>query len=321
MASPFDTWLAELAQIRRYSAHTIAAYRRDLAPLRALAEAGPGDPAALPAAALRQALAQRHASGASPRSLARQLSCWRQFYRWLDQHQPLATNPSADLRSPKRPQPLPKALGVDDVMALLDTSPPAPAPDDALGIAMAARDRAMIELFYSSGLRLSELVGLDLEPAGAGQPPSQGWLLLDTGEVLVRGKGEKRRRVPLGQPAQRALQRWLDLRPSCLAVATELAVFVGRRGRRIAPRVVQEQIARWARAANLPTRLHPHMLRHSFASHLLQSAHDLRAVQELLGHASLSTTQVYTRLDYQHLAQAYDQAHPRARRKPDSSPR
>lgn len=307
MPESFDRWLAELAELRRYSAHTVQAYRRDLAPLRELCLARGCEPQDLGSSALQATLAQAHGAGASPRSLARRLSCWRQFYAWLSRQHTLEFNPAADLRSPKRPQPLPKALGVDETLALLDSAPPS-----STDLALQARDRAMLELLYSAGLRLGELVGLDIQPGVI--PDSRGWLRLEEAEVLVLGKGNKLRSLPLGRPALEAVQEWLKLRPQ-LAPAQELALFVGRRGKRIAPRVVQEQLARWGRQAGLPTRLHPHMLRHSFASHMLQSSHDLRAVQELLGHASLSTTQVYTRLDYQHLAQSYDQAHPRAKRK------
>lgn len=313
MAESFERWLAELAELRRYSPHTVQAYRRDLAPLRELCLARGCAPQDLNSTALQTQLAQAHGAGASPRSLARRLSCWRQFYAWLGKQYALEFNPAADLRSPKRPQPLPKALGVDETLALLESTPP-----NSTELALQARDRAMLELFYSAGLRLGELVGLDIQPGSI--PACRGWVRLDEAEVLVLGKGNKLRTLPLGQPALAALHTWLEHRPA-LAPAHESALFVGRRGKRIAPRVVQEQLARWGRQAGLPTRLHPHMLRHSFASHLLQSSHDLRAVQELLGHASLSTTQVYTRLDYQHLAQSYDQAHPRARRKtePDTS--
>lgn len=318
MLASFERWLRELAELRRYSPHTVQAYRRDLAPLIDLCQQRSCAPQELDAIALQGALAQAHSAGASPRSLARRLSCWRQFYAWLVREQQLTINPAADLRSPKRPQALPKALGVEQTLALLDQSlnpsdnRPNPSNSEQ---ALQARDQAMLELFYSAGLRLGELVGLDIRPGPF--PQCRGWVQTEAAEVLVVGKGDKRRTVPLGRPALIALERWLDLRAS-LAHPLEPALFVGRRGKRISPRVVQEQLARRGREAGLPTRLHPHILRHSFASHLLQSSHDLRAVQELLGHANLSTTQVYTRLDYQHLAQAYDQAHPRARRRKPS---
>jgi len=312
MTDVFDSWLAELAQVRRYSPHTVSAYRRDAAPLRELATTKPA--AQIDAADLRRLLAQAHAGGASPRSLARRLSSWRQFFQWLSRQEVLAANPTDGLRAPRRSRELPKALAVDQTQALLEQAARRPAEaGDADARATACRDLAMAELLYSSGLRLSELVGLDLRYNGQGD--SRGWIHLAEAEVTVVGKGNKRRTVPLGRPAIAALETWLQQRPRWVADPDELAVFVGRRGRRIAPGVVQQRLARLGQAGGLPTRLHPHMLRHSFASHLLQSAQDLRAVQELLGHASLSTTQIYTRLDYQHLAQAYDQAHPRARRR------
>ncbi|MGE4338416.1 MAG: tyrosine recombinase XerC [Pigmentiphaga sp.] len=314
MTDAFDSWLTELAQVRRYSPHTVAAYRRDAAPLRELAVSKPA--AQIDAADLRRLLAQAHAAGASPRSLARRLSSWRQFFQWLSRHEALAANPTDGLRAPRRGRELPKALAVDQTQALLEQAGRRPAEaGDAETRATASRDLAMAELLYSSGLRLSELVGLDIHYADGGNGGSRGWIHLAEAEVTVIGKGNKRRTVPLGRPAIAALETWLELRPSWLVDPAELAVFVGRRGRRIAPGVVQQRLARLGQAGGLPTRLHPHMLRHSFASHLLQSAQDLRAVQELLGHASLSTTQIYTRLDYQHLAQVYDQAHPRARRR------
>ena len=214
----------------------------------------------------------------------------------------------------KAPRALPKALSVDQTQALLDRAPAQVANEPA-----ALRDQAMFELFYSSGLRLSELVGLDLRYERSAQYESRGWLNLDEAEVVVLGKGGKRRSVPVGQAALAALRKWIAARPQLMpfsaAPEDAAALFLGARGRRISPRVVQLQLARVAREAGLPTHVHPHVLRHSFASHVLQSAQDLRAVQEMLGHANISTTQVYTRLDFQHLAKAYDQAHPRAGRK------
>ncbi|OFS51651.1 tyrosine recombinase XerC, partial [Achromobacter xylosoxidans] len=217
-------------------------------------------------------------------------------------------------RAPKAPRSLPKALSVEQAQALLDRAPAKVATEPA-----ALRDQAMFELLYSSGLRLSELVGLDLRYARSADYESRGWLNLDEAEVIVLGKGGKRRSVPVGQAAVAALQRWIEARPQLAPPAASpsdaAALFLGARGRRISPRVVQLQLAHVAQAAGLPTHVHPHVLRHSFASHVLQSAQDLRAVQEMLGHANISTTQIYTRLDFQHLARAYDQAHPRAGRK------
>lgn len=312
-AAALALWLRELASIRRYSAHTLAAYRRDMAqlmdddPVRRLDTVSSQD--------IRRRLAKLHAEGASPRSLARMLSCWRSFYHWWAQHIPLAVNPADGVRAPKAARPLPKALSVEQATALLDARPVTP-PGSAVEQAIRLRDAAMFELLYSSGLRLSELVGLDERYTRLDGYESQGWVDFGNGEVQVLGKGGKRRTVPIGQQARTALQQWLEAR-SALALPREAALFVGVRGKRIAPRVVQLQLANWARRAGSDAQVHPHMLRHSFASHVLQSAQDLRAVQEMLGHASISTTQIYTRLDFQHLAAVYDRAHPRANRKPD----
>ncbi len=304
-------WLHELATVRRYSPHTVAAYRRDMAQLL---QAHPGQ--ALQAVSshdLRRLLAQLHGGGASPRSLARMLSSWRTFYHWWAQHIALASNPADGLRAPKAARGLPKALSVEQAAALLDARP-ATAPDSARDQAILLRDSAMFELLYSSGLRLAELVGLDVRYTRTPGYESGGWLDADDHEVQVLGKGGKRRSVPVGKQARAALGQWQQARDT-LCLPGEVALFVGARGKRISPRVVQFQLARWARLAGTQAQVHPHVLRHSFASHVLQSAQDLRAVQELLGHASISTTQIYTRLDFQHLAAAYDQAHPRANRK------
>nr|MBF0682797.1 tyrosine recombinase XerC [Pseudomonas sp.] len=305
------TWLDELSRVRRYSPHTIAAYRRDMAYLlgaiaeTALSDVSPAD--------IRRLLARLHADDASPRSLARMLSTWRSFYHWWSQHTDLAANPAEGIRAPKAARSLPKALSVEQAAALLDSRPATP-PDSAVAQYVAHRDRAMFELLYSSGLRLSELVGLDVRHTRRERYESRGWLDLEAREVNVLGKGDKRRSVPVGRKAHDALLQWLEARPA-LATPGEEALFVGTRGKRISARVVQLQLARWARQAGSAAHVHPHVLRHSFASHVLQSAQDLRAVQEMLGHANISTTQIYTRLDFQHLAAAYDQAHPRASRK------
>lgn len=305
-------WLHELATVRRYSPHTLAAYRRDLAQLIEHAEGRPLQQ--LTSRELRRLLAQRHAEGTSPRSLARLLSSWRSFYRWWARHAGLETNPAEGLRAPKAARGLPKALSVEQMQALLE-APRAPPAAGSVEHAVALRDAAMFELLYSSGLRLAELAGLDARHTRRDGRESAGWLELDERQVHVLGKGGKRRTVPVGGKAMAALSQWLGVRP-LLCPADEPALFVGVRGKRIAHRVVQARLARWAKLANAEVGVHPHMLRHSFASHVLQSAQDLRAVQEMLGHASISTTQIYTRLDFQHLAAVYDRAHPRAGRKP-----
>ncbi len=291
-----ETFLAELAVQRRASPHTVDAYRRDLARLAALADGT--DPASLRAPQLRRGLMQLHARELAPRSIARTLSAWRSYYAWLARRGAIAQNPADGLRAPKRARTLPKALGIDQAAALLDR-PAGVDGDDPLQV----RDTAMFELFYSSGLRLSELVGLDW-PGG---------LDLEAGEVTVTGKRQKTRTVPVGDKAKQALEAWLALRGG-IAADGEPALFLGRNGTRLTPRQVQGRLAQWAQRQGVGVHVHPHMLRHSFASHVLQSSGDLRAVQEMLGHASIAATQIYTHLDFQHLAKIYDAAHPRAKK-------
>jgi integrase/recombinase XerC len=293
-----DAFLAAQAHERRASPHTLAAYRRDLAMLQQLSSANSGSALdALSSQDIRRYAMQLHSRGRAPRSIARTLSAWRSFYHWLGRDGLLPVNPCSGVRPPKRRRDLPKSLSVDQAGALLDGIKQ---PDDLL----ACRDHAMFELFYSSGLRLAELVSLDI---GAG-------LDLAAGEVTVTGKRNKTRCVPVGGKALSALQAWLTRR-GAMAAATEIALFVSRRGTRISPRMVELRLTRLARQQSLGLKVNPHMLRHSFATHLLQSSGDLRAVQEMLGHASIATTQVYTHLDFQHLAKVYDAAHPRAHKK------
>lgn len=314
LPDPMVAWLRHLEANRRYSPHTLDGYRRELHFLRDLAERAKLPLDTLGNGHIRQFVARLHAQGRGPRSLARTLAAWRGFYQWWAPVVGLAGNPVAGVRAPKAPRGLPKALSVEQTQALLDRPQAQVATEPA-----ALRDQAMFELLYSSGLRLSELVGLDLRYEHSTQYESRGWLNLDDAEVIVLGKGGKRRSVPVGQAALMALRRWIEVRPQLAPPAAQpedaAALFLGARGRRISPRVVQLQLAQIAQTAGLPTHVHPHVLRHSFASHVLQSAQDLRAVQEMLGHANISTTQIYTRLDFQHLARAYDQAHPRAGRK------
>ncbi len=290
-----DDYLAGLADQRRQSPHTVSNYRRDLK--RLLALAGDSDVGSLQVFQIRRFVAQLHAQGLSGRSLARMLSAWRGFFAWLGQRQLVAANPCDGIRPPKSPKLLPKALSVDEAAALLE-----PGEDD--DPALAARDIAMFELFYSSGLRLAELAALDVDALESA---------LHEGEVRVLGKRSKARIVPVGAKAREALAGWAVLREQ-LAGAGESALFVSRRGARLSHRAIQDRLGRHALRAGLPCHVHPHMLRHSFASHVLQSSGDLRAVQEMLGHASIASTQVYTHLDFQHLAKVYDTAHPRAKR-------
>ena len=295
-APTVDDYLAELAEQRRQSPHTISNYRRDLMRLLALAGAIPAHE--LQVHQIRRFVAQLHGQGLSGRSLARMLSAWRGFFSWLGQHNSVAANPCEGVRTPKSPRCLPKALSVDETAVLL-------APDDEDDPLLATRDAAIFELFYSSGLRLAELVALDLDVLES--------VLLE-GEVRVLGKRSKARIVPVGGKAREALAAWQAVRGQ-MAGAGERALFVSRRGSRLGHRAIQLRLACQALRAGMPRHVHPHMLRHSFASHVLQSSGDLRAVQEMLGHASIASTQVYTHLDFQHLARTYDATHPRAKRK------
>ncbi len=299
-------YLQEMATQRRLAALTVEAYRRDLAKLAALA--GATALTALAGADLRRFVARLHGAGVGAASLARTLSAWRGFYRWLGAQGIVGANPAFGIRAPKRPRRLPKALAPDQAVQF--------AAHETDGSPLALRDRAMVELLYSSGLRLAELVSLDWRhfAAQGRTPASTGWIDLDAAEVTVAGKGGKTRAVPIGAAAAQALREWLAAR-AALQRADERALFVSARGVRIAPRSVQARLARLARQLGLGVHVHPHVLRHSMASHVLQSSGDLRAVQELLGHANIATTQIYTRLDWQHLAKTYDAAHPRAKAK------
>jgi integrase/recombinase XerC len=291
-----ESFLGHLAHERRLSEQTLIAYRRDLERLDAwLSEAESFSIEKLDEQAVRQYLAWRHRRGASGKTLQRELSSLRSLYRWLLREGLAGSNPAVGVRAPKSPRRLPATLDADQLCSLLDH----PADDDLLAI----RDQAMIELFYSSGLRLAELVSVNV-----------GDIDMAEGELGVLGKGSKTRRVPVGSKAREAVERWMQVRAN-LAAAGEPALFVSRRGTRINPRTVEVRIAKWARTQGATRDLHPHLLRHSFATHLLESSGDLRAVQELLGHADIGTTQIYTHLDFQHLAQVYDQAHPRAKKK------
>ena len=303
---------------KRLAERTVTLYGLDLDKLaRHAADAS----VALPAVQnhhIRHWAARMHAGGRSGRGIALILSGWRGFYAWLGRQGLIGANPVQDVRAPRQPRPLPKALGVDEAVQLAEHA--AEADDPWLD----ARDAAMVELLYGSGLRVGELTGLDVAPSDGALRTGRGWIDLQTAEVQVQGKGGKRRGLPLGRAAVEALERWLALRGDApipdggdaLGDAAQ-ALFIGRRGTRLTAQSVWQRLKRRSLQAGLATPVHPHMLRHSFASHVLQSSGDLRAVQELLGHAHIGTTQVYTRLDFQHLAKAYDAAHPRARRKPE----
>jgi integrase/recombinase XerC len=284
-------YLEALEHQRRLSPATLRNYARALDLL--LEETR--SPESLEPSQVRRLIAMLHAKGASPRTLALTLSAWRGYFRWLARHRNLRANPVLGIRAPKAARPLPKALSVEAAQRLLDGELEEKSP-------LTLQDAAMFELLYSSGLRVGELTALNLSD----EP--------DKGEVTVTGKGSKTRTVPVGAKARDALKRWLSLRDK-IAAPHEKALFVGARGKRISPSRVWQRLTRWAKRRGLAENVHPHMLRHSFASHMLQSSQDLRAVQEMLGHASISTTQVYTHLDFQALAKIYDAAHPRARKK------
>lgn len=330
-------YLERLRSERGFSPRTLASYRLDLRALAALAlsdaaGAAAPSPAGRGAAAadapsapvepdwlavnehrVRRWVAANARAGLSARSIARRLSAWRGFFDWLASQGEALANPARGVRAPRAPRRLPKALAPDVAVRFAGATPG----DGFEG----ARDQAMLELFYSSGLRLSELTSLDLRHFDGPPAASTGWIDLDEAELTVRGKGGRSRTVPIGRAARQALQHWLAERAAWCAAhpgCDERALFLSGRGRRLANRTVQARLKRLAIARGVPADVHPHVLRHSFASHLLQSSGDLRAVQELLGHASIATTQVYTSLDFQRLAAVYDAAHPRARRRGDS---
>ena len=291
-----EAFVRHLEKERQLSPHTVDAYRRDLRLLTNFCERTSLGIESLDSYAVRQFAAECHRRGSSPRSIARRLSAIRSFLAFMVRGGIIKSNPASGVQAPKPSRRLPATLDADQVASLL-----ALAGEDDLTV----RDRAMLELFYSSGLRLAELVGVDLSD-----------LDFPDRTVRVTGKGNKVRIVPVGRYALEALETWIVVRVT-IAKPQEVALFVSRRGTRLAPRTVQSRLKRWAQQQGAPVGVHPHMLRHSFASHMLESSGNLRAVQELLGHASLSTTQVYTHLDFQHLAQIYDKAHPRAQRRED----
>lgn len=295
LPASMSDYLVHLETQRRAAALTLTHYTRDLARLQVLL-AGRSPEAAQPHD-IRRFVATLHGQGLGARSIARTLSAWRGYFRWMVRHRGLALNPAELVRPPKAPRRLPNALSADQAKALLDA--------EVGEGGLAVRDRAMFELFYSSGLRLAELAALDVD---AGLDAAQGL-------VTVTGKRGKTRAVPVGAPALEALTVWQRERGALLRDPAERALFLTRTGRRMTPEAIRARLGDWARRSGLGVHVHPHMLRHSFASHLLQSSGDLRAVQELLGHASIRSTQVYTHLDFQHLAKTYDAAHPRARRR------
>lgn len=315
-AAPRDAavarYLEHVTVARRLAPRSVAMIRDGLARLEARCADEGVALANVQAHHVRGWLARLHQSGLAPRSVAIILSAWRGFYRWWGREGGVVANPAEGVKAPKAPRPLPKALSVDQAVALANHRTPVRegGANPLMAAALAARDHAIIELLYGCGLRVGELVGLDVQAADA----AAGWLDLQDATAHVTGKGRKRRAVPMGEAALAAVREWLAHRGSSVP-AREAALFVNRQGARLSDSQVRSRLRQAALQAGLPTSVHPHMLRHSFASHLLQSSGDLRGVQELLGHAHISTTQVYTKLDFQHLAQVYDAAHPRAKRK------
>lgn len=313
------------AQVARYLEHvahakglaekTVLAYRQDLELLVQMHDQLGTWPDAL---VLRRWVAEQSRADSAPRSIARRLSAWRVFFDWLVLIEPsLKANPVKGLRGPKAARLLPKAISPDQAAALMDGPQGAALQDVAF---INARNQAMLELLYSSGLRLSELVGLDVQ--WFDKPASSSWLDHGQAQVQVLGKGRKSRMVPVGVMALQALSLWIPMRAErlqSLGIGDQRALFIGQQGTRLSARSVQSWVEKLARERGVPARIHPHVMRHSMASHVLQSSQDLRGVQELLGHANISTTQVYTALDFQHLAQVYDKAHPRAKKNPPPS--
>jgi len=294
---------------KRLAERTVTLYSLDLEKLTDYAAQANVALEAVQSTHIRRWVSHMHSGGRSGRGIALILSGWRGFYVWLGREGLVTSNPVQDVRAPKAPKPLPKALSVDEAVQLAEYQ----APPDVTDPWLECRDAAIVELLYGCGLRVGELVGLDVQ---AGKQ-AKGWIDFEGGEAHVLGKGSKRRSVPVGGKALEAMQAWVAVRDQGLTPATaeQTAMFIGRNGTRLTAQAVWQRLRQRSLKAGLSTPVHPHMLRHSFASHVLQSSQDLRGVQELLGHANITTTQVYTRLDFQHLAQAYDSAHPRARKK------
>ncbi len=305
-----ERYLEHVRVEKRLAARTCELYALDLQKLQANAAQAGVALLDVNTTHIRRWVVQMHAAGRSGRGIALILSGWRGFYLWLGREGRVASNPVQDVRAPKAPKPLPKALSVDEAVQLAayeSTPEGAAASDPALDL----RDHCITELLYGCGLRIGELVGLDVRDSAA----ARGYIDLDAAEATVLGKGSKRRTVPVGRQAMAALQAWLTARqswPLPEATGAGQALFINRQGGRLTPQHIRLRLKARSLKAGLATPVHPHMLRHSFASHVLQSSGDLRAVQELLGHANITTTQVYTRLDFQHLAKVYDAAHPRA---------
>ncbi len=310
-----ERYLDTLSGQRQLSSQTVLNYRRDLKELLVFAETK--RLTALTSADIRRFTSRLHAKGLNPRSISRKLSTWRGLYRWLIEENITSVNPVEDIHAPRKSKPLPKALSVDDAVRIAETIPENQNKKQADTTLLC--NHAMFELLYSSGLRVSELTSLDIRAIHNAEYHSTSWINLEEKEVTVTGKGNKTRIVPVGDAAIHAIRNWLSAREMLIdqssAQEHTTALFINSRGRRMSPRMVQLRLKSHANALGLPVNIHPHVLRHSFASHILQSSGDLRAVQEMLGHTSIASTQVYTALDFQRLAQVYDAAHPRARTK------
>jgi integrase/recombinase XerC len=298
-----EAYLEHVRVEKRLAERTVELYSLDLQKLLDFATQAEVELLQVQNSHIRRWVAQMHGAGRTGRGIALILSGWRGFYIWLGRQGLVASNPVQDVRAPKAGKPLPKALSVDQAVQLASFQ------SESADPWLEARDAVMVELLYGSGLRVGELTGLDVQ-ASAG---ARGWIDLQAGEAHVLGKGAKRRTVPVGGKALEALQHWLAVRDASGSHTAQAALFMGRKGTRLSSQSIWQRLRLRSLQAGLVTPVHPHMLRHSFASHLLQSSSDLRGVQELLGHASITTTQVYTRLDFQHLAKAYDAAHPRAK--------
>ncbi len=296
LAERINQFIEYLRSAKRLSPHTLNSYRRDLTQFLDFYNAQHfSAPSQIDVAAIRQFVGQRRSGGAGGRSIQRQLSALRSFFSFLIREDVCENNPAIGIQAPKSPKRLPKALSTDDMSQML-----AGGDDTWLGL----RDQAIAELFYSSGLRLAELISLNTQSIQFG-----------SALVTVTGKGSKSRTLPVGRMAIQAVRAWLKVRDLHCVHSSEQALFISQRGTRLGSSSIQQRLRKLAQARGLHQHVHPHMLRHSFASHVLESSSDLRAVQELLGHANLSTTQVYTHLDFQHLSKVYDKAHPRANRK------
>jgi len=298
-----EAYLEHVRVEKRLAQRTVELYALDLQKLLGLATQAEVELLQVQNSHIRRWVAQMHGAGRSGRGIALILSGWRGFYIWLGRQGLVASNPVQDVRAPKAGKPLPKALSVDQAVQLASFQ------GEKTDPWLEARDAAMVELLYGGGLRVGELTGLDVQASAS----ARGWIDLQAGEAHLLGKGSKRRTVPVGGKALEALQHWLAVRDPGGSYTAQAALFMGRKGTRLSSQSIWQRLRLRSLQAGLVMPVHPHMLRHSFASHLLQSSSDLRGVQELLGHASITTTQVYTRLDFQHLAKAYDAAHPRAK--------